>query len=110
MKWLKLVVVGVFGWATGGCAARSGGAEEAPGGEARRAAMAWLEESGAIDAVDDVALMTVEGDDLGMTHVRFAQLQQGVPVAGAQVVVHLDRDLVVGSSTDALVRDLGGDG
>jgi vibriolysin len=56
--------------------------------------------------VDDVAMRAVHVDQLGQTHVRMAQLQGGVPVLGAEVIVHLAADGSLLSVTDDLVHDL----
>jgi bacillolysin len=34
----------------------------------------------------------VEKDDLGMTHVRFNQTKNGIPVEGSEVIVHYNKD------------------
>ena len=39
-------------------------------------------------------------DALGMTHVRFNQFYQGIPVFGAQVVVHMNGEGIVGVNGD----------
>ncbi len=41
---------------------------------------------------DQLRAVRVKKDDLGMTHVRFAQVHQGVPVSGAETWVHFAAD------------------
>lgn len=45
---------------------------------------------------DGFTSRVVEKDQLGMTHVRMAQTYKGLPVVGAELVVHLTEDKVVG--------------
>jgi bacillolysin len=46
------------------------------------------------DQARELALARVERDELGMQHVRFAQTVSGVPVFGAQMVVHMRDDQI----------------
>jgi hypothetical protein len=62
-----------------------------PSDSPERQASRWLDESGAGDGAI-LVLNQVQVDRLGMTHVRFDQQLDGVPVFGAQGIVHLDRD------------------
>ncbi|MEZ4239045.1 MAG: M4 family metallopeptidase [Myxococcota bacterium] len=74
---------------------------------AKQAALGWLEQSGALDGLDDLELVRVDFDSLGMAHVRLQQLQGGVPVEGGQFVVHLDAATAqVMSVTDRVRRRL----
>jgi len=41
---------------------------------------------------EELALRSVETDALGMTHVSFAQAWRGLPIPGAELKVHLDRE------------------
>lgn len=43
----------------------------------------------------------VELDDIGMTHVRYEQRANGLPVVGGQVIVHLGNDGAIRSVTNA---------
>jgi bacillolysin len=36
----------------------------------------------------EFAIMSVESDELGMTHVKLRQMKEGVPVYGAEVMIH----------------------
>ncbi|MCC6537935.1 MAG: M4 family metallopeptidase [Bryobacterales bacterium] len=45
-------------------------------------------------------------DSLGQLHVRYQQRYEGVPVTGAQVIVHLDKKDQLRSVTGSPVRDL----
>lgn len=40
----------------------------------------------------NLKVKSIEKDDLGMTHVRFEQTKNNVPVDGAEIVVHFDKD------------------
>jgi Zn-dependent metalloprotease/PKD repeat protein len=82
------------------------------GGDATAKAMDFIAAHGAAFAVApaDVEPVGVSGpDDLGLEHVRLRQLHRGVPVAGAELVVHLqgDRVTAVHGTTVAVDRDLG---
>ncbi len=46
-------------------------------------------------AQTNFALLSAEQDDLGLTHLRLKQLQDGVPVFGTQIITHLDAKEVV---------------
>lgn len=54
----------------------------------------------------NLALNRAERDQLGMTHVRYDQTHQGLPVFGAGVIVHLAPDGQVSSAGGSLVPDL----
>jgi len=54
----------------------------------------------------DVALKRSLRDEKGLTHERVTQSIRGVPVFGAQAILHLDANGAVASVTDRLVRDL----
>ncbi|HEX8775865.1 MAG TPA: M4 family metallopeptidase [Pyrinomonadaceae bacterium] len=45
---------------------------------------------GLLDAETELATVSAEEDDLGITHLRLDQVYKGVPVFGGQVVTHLD--------------------
>ena len=82
------------------------------GGDATAKAMDLIAAHGAAFAVApaDVEPVGVSGpDDLGLEHVRLRQLHRGVPVAGAELVVHLQggRVTAVHGTTVAVERDLG---
>jgi thermolysin len=63
---------------------------------ARGRSLAYLKTNGAAHGLDnaqaELSLLSVKRDTLGQTHVRFEQVQQGVPVFNAQLSVHLDRN------------------
>src|SRR5262245_32464163 len=65
----------------------------AAGAKPEQIALALLASAGAaigIDGPQQVAVRSVSGpDDVGMHHVRLQQVQNGIPVVGAEVVVHL---------------------
>jgi len=54
----------------------------------------------------DVALRGVTIDELGGAHTRLAQTVDGIPVFGAEAIVHLDASGQLRGVTDALVPDL----
>jgi Zn-dependent metalloprotease len=74
--------------------------------QAKQAALDWLEQTGALDGIDELALIRVDFDELGMAHVRFQQLEGGVPVEGGQVVVHVEASGWVRDTTDRVRRRL----
>ncbi|GAA0451315.1 M4 family metallopeptidase [Alkalibacillus silvisoli] len=39
---------------------------------------------------DDLKVKDVEEDELGMTHIRFIQKQNGIPIEGTEVIVHFN--------------------
>ncbi len=41
---------------------------------------------------EELVVRRIDLDKLGTTHVRFDQLYRGMPIPGAQLIVHLDRD------------------
>jgi Zn-dependent metalloprotease len=53
---------------------------------------AYREEFRLIDPVTELAAASVVTDDLGLTHVRFQQSYQEIPVSASEIIVHLDRD------------------
>ncbi len=54
----------------------------------------------------DVKLKRSLRDERGQTHERVSQSVGGVPVFGAEAILHLDADGAVASITDRFVRDL----
>ncbi|WP_375768173.1 M4 family metallopeptidase [Archangium gephyra] len=54
----------------------------------------------------DVSFKRAVRDEKGLTHERVTQSFRGVPVFGAQAILHLDANGSVASVTDRLVRDL----
>ena len=69
--------------------------------DAERAAAATGQASGSGSSLRTAKSTT---DALGMTHVRFNQFYQGIPVFGAQVVVHMNREGIVGVNGDFVPR------
>lgn len=53
---------------------------------------------------DDLVPTRVQRDALGMTHVRYAQRKNGLPVIGGDFVVHLEADRVI-ASVNGSIRD-----
>ena len=76
---------------------------------AEQAALDWLSDDGRLDGVGDIGVLRVDLDDLGMAHVRVDQQLDGVPVFGAQSVVHIGADGAVSFMTDGFIRDIGVD-
>ncbi len=58
------------------------------------------------DPSDELQPAQVFSDNLGMTHVRYEQISDGVPVVGADVIVHLTPGGNVSSANGHLVSDL----
>ncbi len=58
------------------------------------------------DPARDLELVKSAEDELGMTHLSFAQIYEGVPVYGARVVAHFDRDGELVTVNGALIPDL----
>jgi Zn-dependent metalloprotease len=54
--------------------------------------------------IDELVVTSVEPDQLGMTHVRYAQQRGGLRVVGGDLVVHVGADGVV-RSANGTVRD-----
>jgi uncharacterized protein (TIGR03382 family) len=75
--------------------------------QAERALAAALPKIGAAFGVDaaDLTATKIQRDKLGMTHVRFAQSKNGLPVVGGELIVHIAADgairSVTGSARDA---------
>lgn len=82
--------------AAGGAVLMADDASASP--EAR--ALAFLQRYGSVMGIRDAAreLQTVQvvPDELGMTHVRMNQFYNGLPVFGAQVVVHMNGQGITG--------------
>jgi Zn-dependent metalloprotease len=55
---------------------------------------------------DDVRLMRAFTDELDLTHTRFQQTIDGVPVFGGEGIVHLRRDRSISRVTDAFVHGI----
>jgi Zn-dependent metalloprotease len=79
-------------------------------GEPVESALAFL--TGAREALrlsaprDQLRALRVKKDDLGMTHVRFAQVLQGIPVMGAEMMVHFAPDGAVVTVDSTYVANL----
>ncbi|MCY2988881.1 MAG: M4 family metallopeptidase [Planctomycetota bacterium] len=58
---------------------------------------------GVQDVAGELQPLSAESDNLGMTHLRYQQLYQGVPVYGSQTLVHLGPDSAVRSANGRLV-------
>src|SRR4051812_41474901 len=56
---------------------------------------------------DQLFASRVDYDELGMTHIRYAQRAQGLPVIGGDVIVHLAADGTISSVTNG-ARDASG--
>lgn len=61
---------------------------------------------GVQDVAADLVPHQVQSDSLGMTHLRFEQQYQGVPVFGSELLVHLDSDQQVASANGRLVSEI----
>lgn len=60
----------------------------------------------AIPGGQELTLVRSRPDALGMTHVRFQQRHHGIPVRGAEVIVHLDQNNAVVGITESLEPQL----
>jgi hypothetical protein len=83
-------------------------------GDAEGVARAFLEHYAALWRLDDpraeLRQHKIQVDKSGASHVRFAQVWQGLPIPGAEIVVHLDRERrvkVVGGSYFESPRNVG---
>lgn len=56
---------------------------------------------------DQLFATRVDDDELGMTHIKYAQRAQGLPVIGGDVIVHLAADGTISSVTNG-ARDASG--
>jgi uncharacterized protein (TIGR03382 family) len=69
--------------------------------QAESALAAALPKIGAAFGVDaaDLTATKIQRDKLGMTHVRFAQSKNGLPVVGGELIVHIAADGAIRSVT-----------
>ncbi len=86
------------------------GSLQLEGADAKRRAMdffeTFAEAFGLEDPTGDLELVKSTEDGLGMTHLSFAQVYEGVPVFGARVVAHFDRNGELVTVNGALVPNL----
>ena len=64
---------------------------------------AWI---GTVDPDAGLALVKHRVDALGLRHVRFAQVERGVPVLGAELMAHYDRQGALRTLDSTLATDL----
>ena len=80
------------------------------GADPKSRAMSFFERFGEAfgleDPARDLELVKSAEDQLGMTHLSFDQVYEGVPVYGARVVAHFDRNGELVTVNGALVPDL----
>ena len=57
-------------------------------------------------SIDELTTKRVEVDEVGMGHTRVQQTYQGVPVFGAEAIVHLNKDDSLFAFTDHLLKDI----
>jgi bacillolysin len=72
-------------------------------------ARAFMSTYGSLFAIRDASQLqttSVKTDELGMTHVRFAQMQGGISVFGGDLIVHLNADGSVASVNGVTVGGL----
>ena len=75
--------------------------------EAQETAQAILSASPRLtDGVDALVVSDTTVDDRGLAHVRYQQVHQGVPVFGAEAMIHTDAAGVLFRSSETLVRGL----
>ncbi len=75
---------------------------------AQEQTVSWLNDpaNNTMDGVDAVEILQTDFDSLGMAHIRLDQIEEDVPVFGAQLIVHLFADGEFSSLTDGLVRSI----
>jgi len=61
---------------------------------------------GVADPEKDLSFFKRSSDSLGMTHLRYGQNYNGVPVFGGQIIVHLDNSNAVNSANGNIVPDI----
>jgi Zn-dependent metalloprotease len=84
------------------------------GGDVEGVARAFLKHFSSLWRLDDpnaeLVKRRIDVDRTGASHVRFEQAWQGIPIPGAELIVHLDRDRRVVLVSGAYIptpRDLG---
>lgn len=80
-------------------------AGEAPEAAARSFLAGYGSLFGLTDQGAQMRLDGIQTDELGMQHVRFSQMQDGLPVFGADLIVHLAKDGAVSSVNGYIVPD-----
>ena len=80
-------------------------AGQAPESAARSFLAGYGSLFGLTDQGAQLQLSGVQTDELGMQHVRFSQTQDGLPVFGADLIVHLTKDGAVSSVNGYIVPD-----
>ena len=81
-------------------------AGQAPEAAARSFLAGYGSLFGLTDQGAQLQLSGVQTDELGMQHVRFNQVQNGLPVFGADLIVHLAKDGAVSSVNGYIVPDV----
>ena len=76
---------------------------------ARRFLIAHASTFGEKQPQQNLAAVSAQRDELGMTHLRFQQTWQGVSVIGSEVMVHLTPDQQISSASGKVARHAGGD-
>ena len=61
---------------------------------------------GVADAKKDAFLFKKDTDSLGITHIRYGQKYNDVPVFGGQIIVHLGKDKNVNSANGEFIPDI----
>ncbi len=90
-------------------ATEGGATEAAAGGDAEAVAQAWLEDNYDAAVVESLEPTGVDGA-MGVSHVTYTQTVDGVPVDGAEIVVHVLADGTVQNATDSLTDAAPDDG
>jgi Zn-dependent metalloprotease len=88
----------------------SPGSLQLEGADAKTRAMDFFERFedafGLEDPARDLELVKSAEDELGMTHLSFGQFYEGVPVYGARIVAHFNRDGELATVNGAVVPDI----
>ena len=86
------------------------GALQLEGADAKSRAMNFFERFGGAfgleDPAQDLELMEIAEDQLGMTHLSFGQFYLGIPVFGAELKAHFDRNGELVAVNGAAVPDI----
>ncbi|PTL38845.1 M4 family metallopeptidase [Alkalicoccus saliphilus] len=71
-------------------------------------AAAFLEAHDAVDIPENLELVSEETDDLGMSHLRFQQVVNGISVHGQDLIVHFSEEKEITSANGRYLQELDG--
>jgi len=88
----------------------SPGSLQLEGADPKSRAMSFFEHFGDAFGLEnparDLELVKIAEDELGMTHLSFGQFYEGVPVYGARIAAHFNRDGELTTVNGAVVPDI----